>query len=201
LQQPTPLAEWVKENNVWKWLKTKVSEFIEIEAANWEAAQRGTLTGILPAMIVMGAAMAAKKIAANRAANKAGKEQKRVGEANAQANFETQSTMESNREDDRINRMGFLASQLKGARALSPEAIQAALTRRKSAVRKGATLDPTKGLGWSLAGDLAGTVGDVAGMYIKGSGGSAPTSLRPPIGSGSAGNCPPGMQSDGGGCY
>jgi cobalamin-dependent methionine synthase I len=163
-----------------KWLK----KFLAQCEVDYEAMKRGTYAGFLPLAILAGAALA-KKFAANRAANSAGKEQKRVGEANAKANFESQMANEANREDDRLTRTQGIANQLSGARSLSPEVIAAALKRRQSSVRKGATVDPTKGLGWSMVGDIAGTAGDLAGSYMKGAGGAggaAATSLMPSAG-------------------
>lgn len=196
---------------MWKWLKKTVSEFIEIEAANWEAAQRGTLTGILPALIIMGAAMAAKKIAANRAKNAQAKAANKSEEGNLQAKFESDTAFENNKEDDRLARMQQVAGQLQGARALNPAVIAAALRRRQKVTRKGVGLDRTKGLNWELGGELAGTVGDMAGAYMAGAnpnavsgaskamgaggGAVAGGAFNPGIGAGmfQRGGCPPGQ--------
>lgn len=158
----------------------------------------------LAALAIMGGAKLVGGVLKKKGQKSAAKEQYKKEEQNLQSQFESNQATESNREDDRLARMQFLGGQLKGARALSPEVLKAALARRKSAVRKGVAVDQSKGMGWGMLGDIASGVGDIAGAYIKGSGsstaagGSEATSLRPPIGGGSfgqgmfqRGNCPP----------
>lgn len=175
-----------------------------------ECMKRGTYAGWIP-LAIMAASAIAKKFADKKAGDAKGKEEKRVGEANAQANFETQSDMFNNAEGSRQARAGFIGSQLKGARALSPELIAAITKAKANPARKGATIDPTKGSGWNFAGGLASTAGQMAADYMKGSGGEdggggtgafsgggAATSLRPASSGIGAGmfnaptDCPPG---------
>ena len=128
----------------------------------------------MPFPLVPLAIMAGAKIAGGllkkKGQIKAAKEEKKAADANLQAQYESGLATEGNREDDRLARMQFLGGQLKGARALSPEVLQAALKRRASAVRKGVAMDKSKGMGWGAAGDVAGQVGELAGSYIKGAG-------------------------------
>jgi len=129
--------------------------------------KRGTYAGFLP-LAIMGGAMLAKALLKKKGATSAAKEQNRANDANLQAQYESSLAGETNREDDRLMRTQGIANQLQGARALSPEVIAAVLKRRAVTSRKGVSADQSKGLGWNMLGDIAGTAGDFAGSYIKG---------------------------------
>lgn len=103
---------------------------------------------------------------------KAAKEAYKKEEQNLQSQFESERDMQDNAEDDRLMRMRQIAGQLKGARALSPEVIAAALARRRNTARKGVAVDRSKGMGWNMAGNIAGDIGNMAMTYM--SGGLAP---------------------------
>jgi len=145
-----------------------------------ECMKRGTYAGWIP-LAIMAASAIASKFAKKKAGDAAGKEAQRVGEQNQKANFETQSDLFKNKEMGRGGQADFLASQMKGARALSPEVIASMKMARANPARMGATIDPTKGSGWSFAGDVAQTAGDMAGAYMKGKelDASQPTTLLP----------------------
>jgi len=147
----------------------------------------------LAALGIMGGAKLFGGLLKNKGKIKAAKEQKRAEDANLQAQYESGLAKESNFENDRLARTNFIGGQLQGARALPPEVLAAALKRRASTVRKGTAADPSKGMGFSALGDVAGLVGDFADAYVKGQGmpkgGSEATSLRPAIGA-SASGCP-----------
>ena len=148
-----------------------------------ECMKRGTYAGWLPLAIMAGSAIA-KKFMDTKASDSQGKEVKRAGEQNQKANFETQSDLFKNKEMGRGGVADFLASQMTGARALSPEVIASMKMARANPARMGATVDPTKGSGWGLASGVAGIGGDMATAYMKGKEGdgldaSQPTSLRP----------------------
>lgn len=166
-------------NRFSKWMYNILSPCIH----DVECMKRGTYVGLFP-LLALGAATIAKAFAKKKAGDSSGKEQKRVGEANAKANFETQSDMFKNKELGRGGQVDFLASQMNGARALSPEVLAAMRTARANPARMGATIDPTKGSGWNFVGGLAGGVADIANAYMKGKendnqpDASQPTSLR-----------------------
>lgn len=154
----------------------------------------------LAALAIMGGAKLAGGLLKKKGQVSAAKEQKRADDANAQARFESDLANESNQEDTRLFKTQGIANQLTGARALSPEVIKAALTRRKSAVRKGVNADRSKGMGWDALGDVAGLASDYAGNFVKGrmmeGGGAEATSLRPQAVNGA---CPGGYAADGNG--
>ena len=161
----------------------------------------------LAAMAIMGGAKLVGGLLKKKGQQKAAKEQYKKEEQNLQSQFESQQATESNREDDRLARMKFLGGQLKGARALSPEVLQAALARRKSAVRKGVAVDQSKGMGWDMAGGVASGIGDLASAYVKGKamGGDDMLSKASQVMSGggaAAGDseCPGGRSTVDGGC-
>jgi len=124
----------------------------------------------LAALAIMGGAKLAGGLLKKKGQVSAAKEQKRAEDANLQAQYESNLAGEDNREDDRLMRTQGIAQQLSGLRALSPEVIKAALTRRRTTARKGVAQDTSKGLGWGALGGVADTVGDFAGAYTKGVG-------------------------------
>lgn len=140
------------------------------------------------------------------AKKKAAKEATRAAEQQSQANFESGKAQFANQEGSRQGRAGFLASQLKGARALPPEVIAQILAAKQDPTRKGAVMDTSKGAMWGAFGDALGSAGNLAGMYMKGlgmpqaQGGAQATSLRPTSGGQLPGSdfskmpCPPGVE-------
>lgn len=158
----------------------------------------------LAALAIMAGAKAVGGLMKKQGQKKAAKEQYKKDEQNLQAKFESDQALESNREDDRLQRMQFIGSQLKGARALDPAVLQAALTRRKSAVRKGVAVDQSKGMGWGMVGDVASGIGDIAGAYAKGVGmgsgapaGGDSLSRAAQVVDGSDNACPPAARATG----
>lgn len=183
------------------------SKFLAQCEVDYEMMRRGTFAGIgflLPLAIMAGTKLA-QHFAKKKGSDAAGKETQRVGEANADATFQSQVAAENNREDDRLARTQGIAQTLTGNRALSPEVIAAAMKRRATVARKGATLDPTKGSTWNMVGDMAGDVGQYASAYMSGKGmaqpqGNGMTSVLGKV-AGGTGACPQGTQGSNGECY
>jgi len=99
--------------------------------------------------------------------DKAAKETARAQQATMDAKYKSDFDTFENTENDRLMKTQGIANQLKGARALSPEVVAAALKRRANTAWKGNIADPTKGSTWSLLGDAAGGIGDIAGAMLK----------------------------------
>jgi hypothetical protein len=187
---------------MWKWIKKEFNDFLASSANDWEMMKRGTYAGLFP-LIIMAAAAAANAMAKKKAAANVAKEQNRANSANLTAQYEHDLTSEQNREDDRLARTGYAGSMLKGNRALSPDILKAALTRRRETTRKGTAADKSKGLGWQMIGDLAQGAGNVAASYQAGKSADAgmATSLRPAIGGADGPENCPGGRGDSAGCF
>jgi hypothetical protein len=175
-------------------VKQFLADCIEDGARNWDAAVRGTLCPIAPILAGMALAKGLKLgagILKGIGQKKAAKEAAKKMEQNAEGQFKADQANFANQEGSRQARAGFIGGQLKGARALPPEVIAQITAAKKDPSFKKAIVDPSKGMGWGLAGDVAGGVGDIASSYVKGlgmqSGGadaSQPTSLLPTSSSG-----------------
>lgn len=169
------------------------------------------MPAFLAPLAIMAGAKIGKGILGGLGKKKAAKEQYKKEEQNLQSKFESDTDRFNNTEDDRLARMSHVAGQLKGARALSPEVIAAALKRRKNFNRKGVAVDQSKGVMTQMLGDVAGSVGDLASAYMAGSnpnsvsgaskamgsggGAVAGGAFNPGIGAGmfQRGACPPGQ--------
>jgi len=115
---------------------------------------------------------------------KAAKEQFQKQDKQLGDQFVADKNAEGNAEDQRAARVNFVGSQLQGARALTPEILQALLKRKASTAVRGQAIDQSKGAMWNTAGNMASSAGNLAGMYMKGLGmkpqdAGSPTSLRP----------------------
>lgn len=97
-----------------------------------------------------------------RGQKKAAKEQFRAEKEGIENKFRSDTDRFENEETGRQGRATFASQQLQGARALSPEVIKAALSRRKNTAYKGAAADRSKGADLGMLGDAAGGLGDIA---------------------------------------
>ena len=107
------------------------------------------------------------KLFGNKGKKKAEKERQRAQKEAIENKFAADTAAFNNREDDRLARTQGFANQLKGARALSPEVIAAAMKRRTNTAYKGSVEDRTQGMDWQLAGDAVGGLGDIAGALLR----------------------------------
>lgn len=107
------------------------------------------------------------KFFGGKAKQKAAKEQARAEQQQIDNKYKSDFDMFENQETGRQSRAGFVGSQLKGARALSPEVLAQAMQRRKNTAYKGAVADKSKGMGTAMLGDALGGIGDIASAMNK----------------------------------
>lgn len=104
----------------------------------------------------------------------AGKEQYKKGTAEAEKQFQSDLMAEKNKEDNRINKTGFIGGQLTGARSIPPEILAEAMRRRGSTAIKHEVVDPSQGAGFAGLRDVVGSginAGiSLGGAYLKGLG-------------------------------
>jgi hypothetical protein len=102
-----------------------------------------------------------------RGQKKAAKEQLRAEKEGIENKFRSDTDRFENEETGRQGRATFASQQLQGARALSPEVIKAALSRRKNTAYRGSAVDRSKGMDYNMLGEGSGALGDIASSMGK----------------------------------